>query len=62
MSGYAWARRHERPRSQLAALRIYEAHVGMSSEEPAVASYTYFKGVCVPHAWHVALASAVILW
>ena len=43
-------RKHERPRSQLAALRIYEAHVGMSSEEPAVASYTYFKGVLAPHA------------
>ena len=41
-------RKHERPRSKLAALRIYEAHVGMSSEEPAVASYTYFKGVSIP--------------
>ncbi len=37
-------RQHERPQSRPAALRIYEAHVGMSSEEPAVASYTYFKG------------------
>lgn len=27
-----------------ASLRIYEAHVGMSSEEDTVASYTYFKG------------------
>ena len=52
-------RKHERPRSKLAALRIYEAHVGMSSEEPAVASYTYFKGVSISHAWHVALAPAV---
>jgi 1,4-alpha-glucan branching enzyme len=34
---------HSRPpRPQ--SLRIYEAHVGMSSEEDKVASYTYFKG------------------
>jgi 1,4-alpha-glucan branching enzyme len=32
--------RPKRPES----LRIYEAHVGMSSEEEEVASYTYFKG------------------
>ena len=36
-------RQHQRP-SRPGTLRIYEAHVGMSSEEPAVASYTYFKG------------------
>lgn len=30
------------------SLRIYEAHVGMSSEEPAVASYTHFKDVVLP--------------
>ena len=36
-------RQHKRPKAP-AALRIYEAHVGMSSEEPEVASYTYFKG------------------
>ena len=34
----------------------------MSSEEPAVASYTYFKGVSASHARHVALASAVTGW
>jgi hypothetical protein len=39
-------RQHERPAGRLAALRVYEAHVGMSSEEPKVASYTYFKGDC----------------
>ena len=32
--------RPERPET----LKIYEAHVGMSSEEEGVASYTYFKG------------------
>ena len=37
-------RQHERPTEQLASLRVYEAHVGMSSEEPKVASYTEFKG------------------
>ena len=36
-------RQHKRPQAP-AALRIYEAHVGMSSEEPSVATYTYFKG------------------
>ena len=40
----ALCRQHERPKSKPAALRIYEAHVGMSSEAPEVASYTYFKG------------------
>lgn len=38
---HAWV--HPRP-PRPATLRIYEAHVGMSSEERAVASYTYFKG------------------
>lgn len=28
-----------------ASLRIYEAHVGMSSEECHVASYTFFRGL-----------------
>ena len=37
-------RQHERPTGQLASLRVYEAHVGMSSEEPKVASYSEFKG------------------
>lgn len=36
-------RQHERP-ARPEALRVYEAHVGISSEEPIVASYTYFKG------------------
>eukprot|EP00887_Chlorella_sp_A99_P001269 scaffold14.g1269.t1 len=40
-AAYAW--RHERPRRP-ESLRIYEAHVGMSSEEERVASYTHFKG------------------
>lgn len=31
-----------------ATLRIYEAHVGMSSEEPVVASYTHFKDEVLP--------------
>lgn len=30
------------------SLKIYEAHVGMSSEEPKVASYTYFKDNVLP--------------
>jgi 1,4-alpha-glucan branching enzyme len=30
------------------ALRIYEAHVGMSAEEPIVASYTHFKDFVLP--------------
>ena len=48
-------RQHERPHAKLAALRIYEAHVGMSSEEPVVASYTYFKGASVTRAWHACI-------
>ena len=44
-------RQHERPQSRPAALRIYEAHVGMSSEAPEVASYTYFKGGHRPARW-----------
>ena len=39
-----FCRQHERPSGKLASLRIYEAHAGMSSEEPKVASYSYFKG------------------
>lgn len=39
---------HERPTGELASLRVYEAHVGMSSEEPKVASYTEFKGILCP--------------
>ncbi|KAF0990081.1 hypothetical protein HZS_5755 [Henneguya salminicola] len=30
-------------------LRIYEAHIGISSEEYKVASYTYFKNNVIPH-------------
>ena len=41
---FHFCRQHERPSGKLASLRIYEAHVGMSSEEPKVASYSYFKG------------------
>jgi hypothetical protein len=37
--------RHGRP-SRPASLRVYEAHVGMSSEQGCVATYTYFKGGC----------------
>ncbi|EIE25420.1 starch branching enzyme [Coccomyxa subellipsoidea C-169] len=43
---HAW--QHERPKDKPAALRIYEAHVGMSSEAPEVASYTYFKDNVLP--------------
>uniref|UniRef100_A0A1D1ZPX8 Glycosyl hydrolase family 13 catalytic domain-containing protein n=1 Tax=Auxenochlorella protothecoides TaxID=3075 RepID=A0A1D1ZPX8_AUXPR len=43
---HAWV--HPRP-PRPATLRIYEAHVGMSSEERAVASYTYFKDSVLPH-------------
>ncbi|CAK0744688.1 1,4-alpha-glucan-branching enzyme, chloroplastic/amyloplastic [Coccomyxa viridis] len=43
---YQW--QHERPTGQLASLRVYEAHVGMSSEEPKVASYTDFKDNVLP--------------
>ncbi|GFH24235.1 Aamy domain-containing protein, partial [Haematococcus lacustris] len=43
---YKWrSERPYKPRS----LRIYEAHVGMSSEEGKVASYTEFKNLVLPH-------------
>eukprot|EP00884_Botryococcus_braunii_P004632 jgi/Botrbrau1/1416/Bobra.0063s0112.1 len=42
---YKW--KHKRP-PKPKTLRIYEAHVGMSSEESAVASYTYFKDNILP--------------
>ena len=45
-------RQHQRP-SRPGTLRIYEAHVGMSSEEPAVASYTYFRGDRSPKLYKV---------
>ena len=41
--------RHPRP-ARPKSLRIYEAHVGMSSEEEKVASYTHFKGAPLPPA------------
>ena len=40
-------RRHRKPRAQK-SLRIYEAHVGMASEEKAVATYTQFKDQVLP--------------
>ncbi|CAL5219263.1 g1061 [Coccomyxa viridis] len=39
---------HERPTGELPSLRVYEAHVGMSSEEPKVASYAEFKDNVLP--------------
>jgi hypothetical protein len=43
LTGTFAGRKHKRP-PKPKALRIYEAHVGMSSEDGVVASYTYFKG------------------
>ena len=37
------SRQHQRP-ARPASLRIYEAHVGMSSEKQEVATYQYFTG------------------
>jgi len=42
---YKW--KHSRP-AKPRSLRIYEAHVGMSSEDRKVASYTHFKDVVLP--------------
>ncbi|KAG2486093.1 hypothetical protein HYH03_015188 [Edaphochlamys debaryana] len=42
---HVWA--HPRP-PRPPALRIYEAHVGMSGEEPRVATYTEFKDTVLP--------------
>ena len=42
----AHCRQHERP-PRPASLRIYEAHVGMSSEQPKVASYLEFRGAAM---------------
>ena len=39
--------KHERPKAPV-DLRIYECHVGMSSEEHVVASYTYFADNVLP--------------
>lgn len=36
--------RPQRPRS----LKIYEAHVGISSSEPKIASYTHFRDSVLP--------------
>jgi 1,4-alpha-glucan branching enzyme len=40
-------RQHDKP-PWPEALRIYEAHVGMSSEEPVVATYTHFREHVLP--------------
>jgi 1,4-alpha-glucan branching enzyme len=41
--------KHSRPtQNPSSSLRIYEAHVGMSSSEEKVASYTYFKDEVLP--------------
>jgi len=40
--------KHPRPNISEQSLKIYEAHVGMSSEEQKVASYTYFKDNVLP--------------
>lgn len=39
----AVCRRHKQPKLT-GALKIYEAHVGLSSEDAVVATYTHFKG------------------
>ena len=45
-SAYQWKNpRPDKPKS----LRIYEAHVGISSPEPKVASYTYFADNILPY-------------
>ena len=43
--GYKW--RHERP-GKPKSFRIYEGHVGISSPEAKVASYTYFADNMLP--------------
>lgn len=43
---YEW--KYPRP-GQRDGLRIYETHVGISSEDYAVASYTHFKDKVIPH-------------
>ena len=43
---YQW--RHERP-GRPSNVRIYEAHVGISSDEPQVASYRHFADNVLPH-------------
>ena len=43
---YKW--KYPRP-GQKDDLRIYETHVGISSEDYAVASYTHFKDKVIPH-------------
>ena len=48
-TGEKYEFKHERPVLKSdETLRIYEAHVGMSSEEEGVASYTYFKDNVLP--------------
>ena len=43
---YEW--KQQRP-GQKNDLRIYETHVGISSEDYGVASYTHFKDKVIPH-------------
>ena len=45
-------RQHSRP-PKPEAVRIYEAHVGMSSEDPTVATYAHFRGI-----WNLTLRIA----
>ncbi len=45
-TAYVW--RHRGPKPAAEPLLIYEAHVGMSSEKPAVASYAYFTKNVLP--------------
>ena len=59
---WVWPRQHERPAARPESLRIYEAHVGMSSEERCVASYTYFKGRHPSPAWqHFSAGPTVVV-
>lgn len=44
---YEW--RHPRVDARVHPLRIYEAHVGMSGEEPRVSTYEYFRCEILPY-------------
>jgi 1,4-alpha-glucan branching enzyme len=46
LDAYAW--RHPRPRARPASLRVYEAHVGISSAEPVIASWAHFREQVLP--------------
>lgn len=41
--------RHARVEARARALRVYEAHVGMSSEQPRVASFEHFRREVLPY-------------